>query len=101
MGPRVRGISFEIPNEYGKWLVNILKPINCNKYKWFIGLGEEYKFQDNDLIPLFPDDVGILKGEELLKFIDTAENQYIIFTDLKAFPTCTNLLKRSINMKIS
>lgn len=93
MGPSVRGISFEIPNEYGEWLVNILKPIDCKKYNWFIVSGEEYKLQDNDLIPLFPDDVSILKGEELLEFIETAESQYIIFADLKAFPKGTNLLK--------
>ncbi|MGM0885318.1 MAG: DUF2691 family protein, partial [Bacillota bacterium] len=80
MGPSVRGISFEIPNEYGKWLVNILKPINCNKYNWFIGSGEEYKYQDNDLITLFPNNVSILKGEELLELIHTVESQYIIFT---------------------
>ncbi|CAG7658299.1 DUF2691 family protein [Paenibacillus allorhizosphaerae] len=90
LGQNVRGISFLIPNEYGKWLVNILKPIDFKKYNWSIGSGEEYKYQDNDLIRLFPDDVSILRGAELFKIIDTAEPQYIIFADLKAFPIGTN-----------
>ncbi|RAV21517.1 DUF2691 family protein [Paenibacillus contaminans] len=89
----MRGISFEIPNEYGKWLPNILKPIDCKEYNWIIGAGEEYKLQDNDLVSLFPDDVDILKGKELLQFIDTTEPQYIIFADLKAFPLESNLLE--------
>lgn len=93
MRQRMRGISFEIPNEYGKWINIILKPIDCKKYDWLIGAGEEYKLQDNDLIPLFPDDVGILTGAELLQFIDEGESQYIIFVDLKAFPLGSNLLK--------
>lgn len=93
MGPGVRGISFEIPNEYGHWLANILKPIDCKKYNWLIGSGEEYKLRDNDLMPLFPEDVRLLKGEELLKFVDTVESQYIIFSDLKAFPAGANVLE--------
>ncbi|GAA3412147.1 DUF2691 family protein [Paenibacillus hodogayensis] len=90
MGQNVRGISFLIPNEYDKWLFNILKPIDFKKYKWSIGSGEEYKYQDNDLIRLFSDDVSILRGEELFKIIDTVEPQYIVFADLKAFPLDTN-----------
>lgn len=61
MGQRMRGISFEIPNEYGKWLSDILKPIDFMNYNWLVGGGEEYKSQDNDLKPLFPNDVNILK----------------------------------------
>ncbi|WP_028552329.1 DUF2691 family protein [Paenibacillus sp. UNC451MF] len=60
MKSSVRGISFEISNEYGKWLVNILRPIDCKKYTWVIGSGEEYKHQNNDLTPLFPDEVSTL-----------------------------------------
>ncbi|WP_165452399.1 DUF2691 family protein [Paenibacillus thalictri] len=93
MEPNVRGISFEIPNEYGQWLINILKPIDCKKYNWLIGSGEEYRLRDNDLIPLFPQGDRILKGEELLRFIDTAESQYIIFVDLKAFPEGASVLE--------
>jgi hypothetical protein len=42
---------------------------------------------------LFPENVCILEGEELLNFIDTAESQYIIFADLKAFPAGANVLE--------
>jgi len=93
MRQRVRGISFEIPNEHGKWLSDILKPFNCKNYNWLVGAGEEYKWQDNDLKPLFPHDVNILKGEDLLQFLDSEEPQYIIFADLKAYPIGTNVLK--------
>ncbi|MCD1261412.1 DUF2691 family protein [Paenibacillus athensensis] len=82
----MRGISFEIPNEYGKWLFDVLKPFDCKDYNWLVGAGEEYKWQENDLKPLFADDVDILEGEDLLQIIDSEEPQYIIFADLKAFP---------------
>jgi hypothetical protein len=93
MEERIRGITFEIPNEYGKWLYNILRPIDCTKYNWFIGPGEGYISVENDLVPLFPTDLDSVEGVALLEFIGTKEVQYIIHADLKAYSsgTITNL----------
>ncbi|WP_408638356.1 DUF2691 family protein [Paenibacillus aestuarii] len=70
-----------------------MKPFERKKYNWLVGAGEEYKWQDTDLKPIFPDNVNILNGEELLQFINTDVSQYIIFTDLKAFPIGSHILK--------
>jgi hypothetical protein len=82
-----RGITFEIPNEYGDWLANILKPIDCTKYNWLIGPGEEYKVVENELVSLFPANIHTVDGQTLLEFIKTESSQYIIYMDLKAFST--------------
>lgn len=83
----IRGITFEIPNEYGHWLAKILKPIDCSNYHWFIGPGEGYKLVKKELVALFPDNIEILDGELLLNYIGTDASQYIIHADLKAYPT--------------
>jgi hypothetical protein len=31
-----RGLSFKIPNKYGKYILEILQPVDCNKYNWVI-----------------------------------------------------------------
>ena len=54
-GLRVRGISFEIPNAYGKYLFEILDGINLKGLTWKIGGGESYFIENNTLgDPLFP-----------------------------------------------
>ncbi|WP_342436044.1 DUF2691 family protein [Paenibacillus sp. FSL L8-0436] len=85
MEKRIRGITFEIPNEYGKWLYHILRPLDCTKYNWLIGPGEEYKSVDHELVSLFPPGQDRVDGEVLMGFIDTEEAQYIIHLDLKAY----------------
>lgn len=42
----MRGVSFAIPNEYGKQFFDILKEVNVSRWHWWIGNGEyEYKFR--------------------------------------------------------
>ena len=80
----MRGISFEIPNNYGKYLFEILDGTNIKKLTWKIGGGESYFIENNTLgNPLFPTTC-ILDGKGLQKEI-TKEDYYLIFVDLKGF----------------
>lgn len=81
-----RGISFEIPNEYGCLLGDALQPIDVKIYNWKIGDGESYKFLNGRLEEaLFPEDQPILEGSELENLIE-ANEYYVIFANLQAFP---------------
>ena len=80
------GVRFEIPNEYGKFLYHILKPIDIKKYAWCLGEHVEiYSCSNGELddTPIFNKDKVL--GNELHEFIE-ANICYIIFMDLKAFP---------------
>ncbi|CUB30706.1 hypothetical protein BN2127_JRS5_02428 [Bacillus amyloliquefaciens] len=35
-----RGITFDIPNEFGRFAADILQPFPISSYTWFIGDGE-------------------------------------------------------------
>jgi len=81
-----RGIRFEIPNAYGRFLGEILKPMEVSNFDWFIGEEESYFVVDDTLgDDLFPDVIMGMNGEELQKIIDDNE-YYLIFANLKAFP---------------
>ena len=81
----MRGISFEIPNAYGKYLFEILDGINIKGLTWKVGGGESYFIENNTLgNPLFPTNC-IINGEGLHKEI-SREDYYLIFVDLKGFP---------------
>ncbi len=81
----MRGISFKIPNSYGKHLWEILECINIRELTWKIGDGESYFIENNTLgNPLFPNSSS-LNGEELWKQI-SKKDYYLIFVDLKGFP---------------
>lgn len=81
----IRGITFEIPNAYGKYLFDILSDINLNGLAWRIGEGESYNIEKNTLgKPLFPS-TGLVNGDTLYKNISKDE-YYLIFVDLKAYP---------------
>ncbi|ANU23065.1 hypothetical protein BCM40_06645 [Planococcus donghaensis] len=43
-----RGISFEIPNEWGKWLEEVFKPVDISTYYWQVGSRELYTMIDNE-----------------------------------------------------
>ncbi|MEK4251881.1 DUF2691 family protein [Paenibacillus sp. FSL W7-1287] len=84
-----RGISFEIPNEYGRFLEEILKPLDVTAFDWFVGGEEAYIVTDKGLSnPLFPEMVLGMKGE-ILKDIIENNKYYLIFADLKAYPKGT------------
>lgn len=80
----MRGLSFEIPNAYGKYLFEILDGTNIKGFTWKIGDGESYFVENNTLgNPLFPTTC-ILNGEGLHKEI-SKQDSYLIFVDLKGF----------------
>ncbi|MEG0385262.1 MAG: DUF2691 family protein [Solibacillus sp.] len=82
---KIRGITFEIPNEFGKFLFDILKDIDLNGLVWRIGAGESYIIENDTLgNSLFPY-TGLLNEDTLYKSI-SKDNYYLIFVDLKAFP---------------
>ena len=81
-----RGISFEIPNEYGSLLGDMLKPIDITAFSWRIGDGESYIVVDDKLDrELFLGNEIILEGTEL-KSLLVNNRHYIIFADLQAYP---------------
>ncbi|WP_434751538.1 DUF2691 family protein [Paenibacillus amylolyticus] len=87
-----RGIQFQIPNEYGSFLGEILKPIKIADYDWFVG-GEESYFVVEDTLgdSLFPDRVMGMAGEELRQIIED-NKYYLIFANLKAYPRGTTIM---------
>ncbi|PSL36292.1 uncharacterized protein DUF2691 [Planomicrobium soli] len=81
-----RGISFEIPNEYGKFLWEILEPVDVAAFDWRIGSGETYRVVNDQLDKeLFLDDKNVIEGRRLKNLLDV-NKYYIIFADLQAFP---------------
>ncbi|WP_282021158.1 DUF2691 family protein [Planomicrobium okeanokoites] len=81
-----RGISFEIPNKYGRWLGEILKPIDIAAFDWQIGSGESYTVIDEQLDEeLFSKERNVIEGAELKNRIE-ANQYYIISADLQAYP---------------
>lgn len=80
----MRGISFLIPNQYGRYLFDILESIDMKKYFWKTG-GEEAYYIEGDTLGecLFPKPY-IYSGTELYSRISEKE-YYAIFADLKAF----------------
>jgi hypothetical protein len=81
-----RGISFELPNEYGTFLGDVLKPINITAFSWRIGSRESYKIMNNELVEdLFPEDKKVIEGVALKKLLEIS-SYYIIFADLHTYP---------------
>jgi hypothetical protein len=81
-----RGITFEIPNEHGKILGNILKTFNAEIFNWYIG-GEESYFIQNDTLgdALFDQEIYGMDGRVLKELLENNE-YYILFANFKAFP---------------
>jgi hypothetical protein len=82
----LRGISFKIPNKYGTFLADMLKPIDITKFNWRNQNEEAYIVNDGQFDrALFPEVENDMDGSLLEKRIK--DNQYyVIFADLKAFP---------------
>ncbi|MGN7477762.1 DUF2691 family protein [Solibacillus silvestris] len=81
-----RGLTFEMPNKYGKLLGKLLKPIDISAFNWCIGGGESYKVVNNQLAEdLFTFDKEVIEGAALKNLLENNE-YYIIFADLKAYP---------------
>jgi len=81
-----RGVSFKLPNEYGTFLGDVLKPIDIASFSWRIGDVESYQIIDNELCEaLFPEDKKTIEGTSLKNIIENG-SYYIIFADLQAYP---------------
>lgn len=81
-----RGISFELPNESGFFLADILKPIDMTAFSWRLGSGETYKVGNNEFTEnLFLEDAKIVEGKLLKKLLEN-HSYYVIFADLQAHP---------------
>ncbi|MCY7859479.1 DUF2691 family protein [Bacillus sonorensis] len=80
-----RGVSFQIPNEYGNYLWKILKPFNVGNYLWKMG-GESYFVIDGELdYEQFLLDNSVIEGADLASRL--RNNQYYaIFVELRAYP---------------
>lgn len=80
------GVAFEIPNEYGNYLSDILEPLPVNFYQWLIDNDEIHLLHDNEFTNEFLFDSGdrILSGKKLY---ESSKNNtyYMVFVTLRAF----------------
>ncbi|MBP1989429.1 DUF2691 family protein [Paenibacillus eucommiae] len=81
-----RGIAFEIPNEYGSFLGDILKPFDTKDFNWQLGREEAYIILEGEIgNNLFAEDISTIEGT-VLKNLLVNNTYYIIFADLQAYP---------------
>ncbi|URZ06114.1 DUF2691 family protein [Clostridium felsineum] len=78
------GISFEIPNNYGSYLSDILEPLGYSDYKWLIDDDEIHLMYNNEFTDEFLFNDSILSGEELYS-ISKNNTYYMVFATLRAF----------------
>ncbi|NBI27935.1 DUF2691 family protein [Chengkuizengella marina] len=78
----IRGISFEITNEYGVFIADILKTIDITKFNWQISSGE---FYDQAGEELFSEEIKIIDGTVFKNQLEN-NSYYIVFANLKAYP---------------
>ncbi|MGM0790064.1 DUF2691 family protein [Bacillus infantis] len=81
----IRGMTFEIPNEYGRFLFEILLALKASSFEWMIA-GEEGYFIENGELgrELFPENKMVMAGGDLMLYL-SPYTCYLIFADLKAF----------------
>lgn len=81
----INGVKFQITNGYGRFLKEILEPLNCKNYNYQIGpFFELYKVHDGKLVDISLFNKNYISGVELECFINKYTH-YIIFVDLKAY----------------
>jgi hypothetical protein len=83
-----RGVRFKIPNQYGKFVVDVLEPVDCNKYTWYIDRNEIIVSTSDGCKELFKDQV--VKGTDFSNLINN-NIYYMIFAVLKAFPDSVSI----------
>lgn len=86
------GVSFNIPNAFGKYLVDLLTSVPFSEYKWSIDNDEIHILKNNELTDegLFDDDLKIMQGEMLYNVVKS-NTYYLIFVTLRAFPQNGNV----------
>ena len=79
------GIFFKIPNEYGKFLSDLLVPIPYEEYQWLVDNTEIHVIEKEEFTNefLFNDD-RLMDGEKLYN-IAKGKVYYLIFVTLRAF----------------
>ena len=82
----MRGIQYEIPNEWGNYLYKIFEGIDMSKYVWKIYDDETYVKSEESF--LFEKDC--YNNEEFLKKIRDNE-YYVVFICLRAFPAGSSI----------
>lgn len=89
----IRGVRFQIPNKYGKFIADILEPINSCNFSWSANFHTEIWKSVNGKLgeDLFPD--SIMNGAE---FFDLIHNNtyYLIFVNIQAYPESSTLFSR-------
>lgn len=87
-----RGITFEIPNEYGSFLWKVLMSFEITEFAWASGDEESYLVEDEELRePLFSEEINEMGGLFLRELLE--ENKYyLIFVNLQAYPKGKNSL---------
>lgn len=84
-----RGMTFTIPNEYGVFLGEVLKPIDITKFSWRIDTEDSNILVDGQKDEeLFPEGKTEMDGIELKHLIEN-KTYYMIFADLQAYPKGT------------
>ena len=80
------GVSFKIPNEYGKYLSDILEPISFGEYQWLIDNDEIHILDNNEFTNefLFKKEDRIIQSERLYN-IAKINTYYLVFITLRAF----------------
>ncbi len=82
----MRGVSFYIPNEYDNILAGLLDGVDIEAFEWKLGgMNEAYVIENNELGRLLFQD-GVMSGKTLRRVI-LEQEYYLIFVDIKAFPT--------------
>lgn len=79
------GVLFEIPNEYGNYLSEILEPLPVNLYDWVIANYEIHLVDNGEFSNKFLfNEIGMISGEKLY---ETSKNNtyYMVFVTLKGF----------------
>ena len=88
----MEGLVFHIRNEYGKQLYDILEGIVESSWYWSIIPEEAYYTGPGYLDrPLFVESDTMMDGPTFMKHI-SKEDYYIIFADVKAFPTLESVV---------
>ncbi len=79
------GVTFEVPNEYGNYLYEILEALPVKSYKWLIDNDEIHLLDNNEFKNefLFNED-RIISGENLYE-ISKSNTYYMVFVTLRAF----------------
>jgi hypothetical protein len=79
------GVRFEISNEYGKFISDVLQPFNYIQYKWQINNDEIYVIHDGKFTHEWLFTENLIYEFEFFNLVND-NIYYMIFSTLKAFP---------------